>query len=68
MFTQGDLTTLRAIVRGMVGAPTTSANLVTAPTLLEGFVILGPSGVAPGSNSIAISLVNSDAVTGYRTI
>jgi hypothetical protein len=62
-FSQRDLRGLRAIVRGMVGAPTMSANLVTAPTLMEGLVILGPSGVAPGSNSIAISLVNSDAVT-----
>jgi len=64
-FTRRDLANLRPILRGTGGTPAAiAASSITLPTVLEGFVILGPSSVTPSANSIGIHIRNStDALT-----
>lgn len=64
-FTRRDLTYLRAIVRGTsTRSATVLADSITAPTLLEGFIIMAPAPVVASSNSIGVWVRNStDALT-----
>jgi hypothetical protein len=59
-FTRRDLISMRSIMRGDGSVPATvTASNVTAPTVFEGFVVLGPTPTGPSSNSIGIWVRNS---------
>lgn len=63
-FSMRHIPTLRAILRGVgTSEPTVSAIGINAPTLFEGFMVLGPVATVPSRNSIAILVRDSAALT-----
>jgi hypothetical protein len=61
-FSVRHIPTLRAIIRGVgTSTATVSANGITTPTMLEGFMVMGPIVSLASQNSVAILVRNSSA-------
>jgi hypothetical protein len=74
-FTRRDLTVFKPILRGRPSSgpsgasATVSAISIQTPTVFEGFIVLAPPAVIPGSNSIGVYVRNSsDALTIQNNI